>query len=331
MKTPALFADEKNIRYLTGVGRISGLLLVTESKKYFLTSDAEAASNSSAKITVIKIQKDPTKELGLLLRKLKIKRLYSPVSTMTTEQHGKLKKIAKLEDNTDEINAILSVKSREEITKIKKACEYADEAMKAAKDSIRIGVTEKRVRREAINAVIDRCEDSSFPMIVASGANSMLTHGYPTDKKIKERETIIVDMGFTFDGYCSDLTRTFAINPTEKQSELYRIVAKAYEKSIASLKEGRKFSDVYETAARVFDETKTRQFWKYSLGHGLGLDIHELPFINGKTKMRVRNGNVFTIEPGLHVTGVGGCRTEDTILFDKKPVNLTRFPKEFEL
>ncbi|MEM0372647.1 MAG: M24 family peptidase [archaeon] len=326
MRTPALFADEKNIRYFAGVSRSPGYLLVTESKKYFLTSDADADS----KAVSIKIQKDALKELGFLLRKLRIKKVFTPFSSISAEQLNRLKKIANLEDSSEEISAIRSVKKKEEVIKIKEACGLADEAMKAARDSIRVGVTEKRVRLEAMEAVLERCEDQAFPMIVASGANSMLTHAYPSDKKIREKETVIVDLGFTVEGYCSDLTRTFAVSPTEKQIKLYETVLRAYEESVACLKKGRKYSDIYEAAGKVFDETKTRQHWKYSLGHGVGLDVHEAPAINAKTKCRVADGNVFTIEPGLHVRDVGGCRIEDTILFYKKPVVLTRFPKVLE-
>jgi Xaa-Pro aminopeptidase len=184
-------------------------------------------------------------------------------------------------------------------------------------------------------------EDVSFPPIVASGANAAVPHHVPSSKKLKIGESIIIDFGFKYKNYCSDFTRTIFIKTVPKRLEIaYNQVEKAYNESINFINQnitpqpplklrggigssspynkGRlggdiNAGDVYQTAIDVLAEKKLDKYFIHSLGHGSGLEIHELPNLSPKSKDRLENGMVFSIEPGVYIPKSGGIRLEDLV------------------
>lgn len=324
MKCPFIIIDDAQLRYFTKVGCISGAALITEQNKYLITRDSELGEKTD--FVVIKSRKRPINALLKIIKILKIRRLGMDLENVPYGVHKKLSKKVRLFDVGAELKKMMEAKSAEEVRRIRNACKLSIEAMKAAHDAIRVGKTERQIRAAAMAAVMDRCEVQAFNFIVASGENSMYTHVFPTNKKIAAGEMVIVDLGVVVDGYHSDMTRTFCISPNREQEKIYDVVLEAQRIAVKNIKEGKKCSAIYNAVEKYFKKQGVEKFWKYDLGHGVGLKIHESPGFSKDSKDVLRRGMTFTIEPGLHIPDVGGVRIEDTVWLDKKPALLTKYP-----
>ena len=236
----------------------------------------------------------------------------------------------KVEDISAMLDRQRLVKDAAEIKAIRKACAYADRAMSAARESIRPGVTEKAIRNELLHSVMHKAQNIAFDPIVASGENTMPIHLLPTDRKIRAGETIIIDIGFRHDTYCSDLTRTFSIRPTKEQRKTYGIVERAQQIAIDYAYPNMEASELAKEVNGHLEKEGQMKHARYALGHGVGTQVHEPPSISEKSKDTLPAGSVFTLEPGLHPK-TGGVRIEDTFVMTGKGARpLTRSGKGFE-
>ena len=175
-------------------------------------------------------------------------------------------------------------------------------------------------------------EDLSFPAIVASGANAAIPHHVPSHKPLKAGESIIIDFGFKYKNYCSDFTRTVFLKKVPKILEVaYNQVEKAYNGSMQYidgtllLKQKSPIKqllagDVYQKSVDILAEKKLDKYFIHSLGHGTGLEIHELPNLSPKSKDILKNGMVFSIEPGVYIPKVGGIRIEDLVYLESSKI-----------
>lgn len=172
-------------------------------------------------------------------------------------------------------------------------------------------------------------EGTSFPAIVACGAGSAEPHYEPKVKKLKEHTSLLLDFGFTYKGYHSDMSRTLFLGmPTKKMRHIYELVLKNNIERIAECKEGTPLKTLAENAVGLFDARGYAEQSIHSLGHGVGVNIHERPFFGTDAETPLREGMVLTIEPGLYFPGHFGVRIEDMVLVTKKgPVTLTRSPR----
>jgi Xaa-Pro dipeptidase len=158
----------------------------------------------------------------------------------------------------------------------------------------------------------------SFPAIAASGSNAAVPHHVPSGKKIRAGEPLILDFGFKYKNYCSDFTRTVFLKRAPKKMETaYIQVEKAYLQSMAMAKPGIKAGKVYDEAVRVLAEKHLEKYFIHSLGHGTGLEIHELPNLSPGSKDLLLPGTVFSIEPGVYLPKIGGIRIEDLVYLTK--------------
>ncbi len=228
------------------------------------------------------------------------------------------------------VDTLRAVKTDEEIGYLREALRMTDVAFEAAEARARVGMTEKEladiVAEELRNA---GSEGESFPTIVASGPNAAKPHHSPGQRVMQEGEPIIIDMGALHNGYAGDLTRTIWFGePSAALVTMYRNVQAAFDSAIA--KAGPNITGVQlDAAARdVFAEQGTDQYFVHSLGHGLGLRVHEAPSASFRSSDTLVPGNVVTIEPGLYVPGEGGVRIEDVVLITEDGAeNLTGAPK----
>lgn len=177
-------------------------------------------------------------------------------------------------------------------------------------------------------------EDVSFPAIVASGANAAIPHHVPGNKKLKPGETIILDFGFKFKNYCSDFTRTVFLKKVDKKMETaYDSVEKAYVSSMDFIgsKKGVTGHEVYQKAVGILAEKGLDKYFIHSLGHGTGLEIHELPNLSPRSKDILQNGMVFSIEPGVYMPKTGGVRIEDLVYLENgKPKKFIEVPTKLK-
>jgi Xaa-Pro aminopeptidase len=328
-KLPVFVYGESNLRYYTGVAYLGGGLLI-DKENILLANDMEMAHKVNEFIGVFKIKENTISDLLKVLKERKIKRLGVELPLVSYALYKKFQaKGIKLVDASKIMSDIREIKTEEEIRKISKACELADKAMKEVVSAIRPGASERQIRTRAMS-VLTECEDVAFSFIIASGPNSEYTHVYPSDRRISSGELIIVDLGFKVDGYCSDLTRTFCINPSPAQKAFYSTILEAQKRAAVAAIPGIECDKVRGVVEDFFRKDDLLDYWKYSLGHGVGLEVHEPPYFFKGAKEKLKNNMTFTLEPGLHIPGTGGIRIEDTLLLDKKPIKLTDFEYSIE-
>ncbi|MEM2900881.1 MAG: M24 family metallopeptidase [Thermoplasmata archaeon] len=216
----------------------------------------------------------------------------------------------------DAVGKLRLQKEKEEIVRIKKAVSISDSAYEYLKNRLlNEGEMEREVARKLENYMRKKgIESVSFPAIVASGKNSAYSHHDNSSKKIKNGESVIVDYGACYEGYCSDITRTFMIGKIPKKlKEIYNIVLEANKKAISAARKGAEYKEIDEAARKVINESGYGRYFVHSTGHGIGLEVHESPRIAPTSEGKVSEGEVFTIEPGIYLPGLGGVRIEDMV------------------
>ena len=232
------------------------------------------------------------------------------------------------------INKLRGVKSPEEIQRIKKAIKQSDSGQTFAHNLVESGkgLSEKEIRSE-IDYFMARkgIQENSFGTIVASGPNAAHSHHSNTDRKLELGDPVICDFGVFWNGYCSDITRTYFVGgtPSEKWKKIYNIVMEANKRSTEALIEGSTGHKV-DKAGRDFIRKKGfGANFVHGTGHGFGLEIHEYPSITYKSRVKIENSMAVTIEPGIYIPGKGGIRIEDDVLPNgNEPTVLTTAEKE---
>ncbi len=211
------------------------------------------------------------------------------------------------------------IKGPQELAKIRKALKITALAMEFIKDFIRPGVRELEIAAEWERFIrYQGAAGSAFDLIVASGANSAFPHHTPTSRKITDNDTVLIDAGVDYLGYKSDLTRVFFLGKINSLARrIYALVLKAQAMAIKKIKPGEKASIIDAASRRYIVSKGYGNCFVHSLGHGVGLDIHEGPNISGKSEEILREGMVFTVEPAVYFPGEFGIRVEDMVLVTK--------------
>jgi Xaa-Pro aminopeptidase len=323
-----LVTDLKNVRYLTGFTGSSAHLLATGSEAVFFTDSrytTQAASEVPRSFKHRTMEKGWMEEVVAEVSRLGVKTLAFEERRLSYGSFAKLKKNigrVKLVPAADMVERGRLIKDSVEIGLIRRSIAVLDIGFKAAEKLVRPGVVERDVAMELeLGFKRAGAEGASFDIIVASGLRSALPHGKASDKRIKSREFVIVDMGVLSDGYCSDETRTFFVGKASaEQKKIYRVVKDAHDLAMEKAGPGVKASDVDRAARDYIEKSGYGKFFGHGTGHGVGLDIHEAPAVNPRSAETLKEGMVFTIEPGVYVPGLGGVRIEDMALVTKNGV-----------
>jgi Xaa-Pro dipeptidase len=226
------------------------------------------------------------------------------------------------------------VKTGPELSAMREAARLTDNAAKVLENEIIApGKTERQVALELDNVLRSNknVQAVSFETIIASGAHAAYSHHDNTNSKLRDGDLVICDFGVFVDGYCSDLTRTFPVGRISNELEnIYNIVYEAQQKAIKSVKPGKPYSVVDTAAREVIKEHGYAKYFVHSLGHGLGLEVHEaVAGINVGSKTKMQKNHTFTIEPGIYVPRIGGARIEDDVLVTESGVELlTKYPRK---
>lgn len=320
-----------NRRYLTSFQTSSGVVLILDDIKYFLTDFRyiEAAKNSVLDFIVIE-STDYIKDINILIKKYNVKELSIEDKYLTYYMYNQLinEINCKLLPLGDYFENKRRHKTKEEIEKISKAQSIAHIAFDDILNFISCGISEKEIKARLIYTMLKNgAEDISFDPIVASGINGSLPHAQASDKIIKKGEFITLDFGCKYDGYCSDMTRTIAFgNVDEDMLKTYNTVLLAQETAIKNIKLGEAYSTIDDIARNII--LKSGVDFGHSLGHGIGLFVHEMPSVSKKSTDLITSGDVFSIEPGIYLAGKYGVRIEDLIyISDEKYINLTKCKK----
>ncbi len=323
-----LITDTKNAYYFTDFFSMSyAYLLVYPGDNAFLfvpELEYEEAHNKVKNCIIRKVDRNQ-ELLKMIQQNLEIKQVKElgfEESTMTVDFYLTLLEkfdFLNLKKGSKIIDELRIRKNREEIDKIIRACKIADKGMITAMDKIEEGVTEIDVALEAEYVMRkEGSEAAPFETIVASGNRSALPHGISSDKKIERGDYVIIDLGAKYEGYCSDITRTITVGaPTEKQMAIFKSVLKTQRTVIEECKIGKNASEMDQLARKLFAEEKLEEYFVHSLGHGVGLDVHEFPVLASKSKDIILENSVFTVEPGIYIPNFGGVRIEDVIQVTK--------------
>ncbi|MBS7638304.1 aminopeptidase P family protein [Candidatus Bathyarchaeota archaeon] len=225
------------------------------------------------------------------------------------------------------------IKDPQEEALMRRAGELASIGMNSIMESLREGVREFELAAEAVHSMMRAgAEGLAFPISIASGPRSVYPHAGVTDREIKRGDFVTVDLGASYKEYKSDLTRTFIVGrPTKEKAEIYETVLKAKEAAMMEFKEGAKGRDLDKTARDIIDKEGSSEYFVHSLGHGVGLDIHEPPSLSEISEDTLTSGNIVTCEPGIYIPGKGGVRIEDTVLVGRGGAErLTRFVESLD-
>ncbi|MEM2875994.1 MAG: Xaa-Pro peptidase family protein [Candidatus Bathyarchaeia archaeon] len=251
---------------------------------------------------------------------------------LDAEDYMKLREIIErvsLEPKGELIWKLRRVKDNYEIKMIREAAKITSMGMEKAIDFIKPGIREYEVAAEAEYVMRRNGADGmAFETIVASGERTSLPHGGCTRRRIKRSEIVMVDLGAKYGGYCVDMTRTIVVGtPNQRQRDLFYAVKSAQEQAMKTLKDGVEAYKPDEEARKTLKMSKLEEHFVHSLGHGLGLEVHEPPALKAGNVETLEKGNVVTIEPGVYIPGFGGIRIEDTVhILEDGFEKLTSFP-----
>ncbi|MBT3835391.1 aminopeptidase P family protein [Candidatus Peribacteria bacterium] len=312
-----IISNPINIRYLTGLN-ISAGIIVLSGKKIELFTDSrylEIAKSAPKKISVHNID-----NLSKRLKKAKKVRFESEDITVSRlNRWKKLFKGTKLIPAEEIIEKIRRRKSNEEIKNIKKACAITDEIMKKIPRMLKPGIKESKLSWKIESLAHELgAESMSFDSIVAFGKNSSKPHHKPGNSKLKKGDVIQIDIGVKVNGYCSDCSRVFfASKPTDKQKQVFDLLSKTVTEVTKLTKTGCTNISLDKAARKILGEYE--EYFIHSLGHGVGLEVHEGPSISQKAKkVKLLENEVITIEPGIYFPGKWGMRIEDTVVVGTK-------------
>ena len=324
----------KNIYYLSGFWGTAATLLLTQKTQYLLT-DARYSSEARDLATDFEIIEttDTSEQLNQLLKKEVIRQVgfEDTLSFAAVKRLQTILTVAELKPLTDFVELQRQVKSESEIATIKKACQISDQAFQDLLKFVEPGKTEIEVANFLDFKMREfGASGTSFDTIVASGIRSALPHGRATHKPIDFGDVVTVDFGCYYNHYASDMTRTFFVGDANpKLKEMYRVVQSAQEAVIEKSIAGLTYGEYDRTARAIIDKAGYAEAFTHGIGHGLGLDVHEIPYFSKASNSPLLENMVITDEPGIYLTGVGGIRIEDDLLITKQGVEvLTLAPKE---
>jgi Xaa-Pro dipeptidase len=258
-------------------------------------------------------------------RRLKLKQIGCDTITVSTYLvFSQELKDVKIEEKPDLCWNLRRIKEEKEIALMKRAAYLTDVGAKAAVEAVKPGVHEYEVAAEAEYAMRSKgSEGTAFETIVASGTRAAYPHGICSDRIICEGEFVIIDLGATYQGYKCDITRTvIAGTPKKEQNKVFDVVLEAQKAGVMSIHAGVTAKDADTTVREIIDKAGYGENFLHSLGHGVGLDIHELPTLSQLSKDTLTEGNVVTVEPGIYLPNFGGVRIEDTIVVLKDHAEL---------
>ncbi len=271
-----------------------------------------------------------------LLKKLKPTLIGYEGNDISLSLFTKVKKISgkvKFENVNHCINELRMSKTETEIKLIKKAQSITDDLLIELKKILKAGMSELDIAwKIRLLAHELGADDISFEPIVAINENAAAPHHQNSSRKLKKGDRLLLDMGVLYQGYASDMTRVlFSKKPTEFEQKIYTIVWTAQEQAIAQIKAGKHGKEIDTIARSVIQDAGYGEYFTHSLGHGIGLDVHELPNLSSRYDKPLVEHSVVTSEPGIYIEGRIGIRLEDMVIVgENKAVNITKSPKVLE-
>jgi Xaa-Pro aminopeptidase len=333
-----LITNPDDIRYLTGFSGEDSVALV-QSRKVTIVSDfrfAEDLEVVKGRSRVVMRDGRMADALGALTRDEGVERIGVQSEHLTLAErrtYGATIGARRLVPTEGLLSGLRVIKDELEVAQIRKAARLQEQALLATLDDLRPGQREREIAARLEFEMKSRgASGPSFPTIVASGAFSSRPHAVPAGAKTAKNRVLLIDWGARLDGYCADMTRTFALGSWPKaMREVYGIVLEAFEAALATVRAGVSCRAVDAAARSVIADAGYGERFGHGLGHGLGLEVHEAPRLSRQSDDTLRPGMVVTIEPGIYLPGVGGVRIEDDVLVtDSGARNLSTLPRDID-
>ncbi len=320
-----LLTSLPNIRYLSGFTGSNAFMLILPERVLFCTDHrykAQAAEEVRAS-QIIFTTGTLLEPLWKILHRKSRRRIGFESGSLTVAAFMGLRRLAhsvKLVPTEGVVEQSRIVKDEQEISKIERAAAITDNVIRKILTILKPGIREQDLAAE-ISYWHRRlgADADGFDPIVASGERGALPHARASSKKIQYREMVTIDIGCRVDGYHSDLTRTVAVGkPKAEMKKIYGIVLDAQKKAIDRIRDGVPAKSIDRVARTAVSKAGYDKYFRHSTGHGVGLEVHELPRISSKSKDMLLKGSVVTVEPGVYVPGLGGIRIEDDVIITEE-------------
>ena len=321
-----LIHPDPNITYFAQMKPSFAFLLITPTTAFLSLSKLDK-SPSTNEISVLPLQKDwDKKKADSKIKKIGVNK--SSISLSHVEKLQKMYPHAKLVDISSSLNELRSQKTPEEIAKITRACAITTQAFNALvrEFSLNKFKTEQDVAFFLEKFIRERGAELAFPTIVASGKNSATPHHVTSSAKLT-KGFLQLDLGACYKNYCSDMSRSLYIGkPSSAEKAHYRLLHQVQTKIMEKVAINKSFAELEKISRKSLG--KYSSYFIHSLGHGVGVEIHEAPVFSKEAKQTIKPNHIFTIEPGIYFPRKYGIRIEDTLLFNGKAKILTTAPKE---
>ena len=328
----------ENVRYISGFSGEDSSLLVTRSKKYFLT-DPRYTEQAALECPQFELYnwRTPGKTIGdaveVIAKKENLRIIGFESEYITVAKYTQLQNTEGVEfvPTSEVIELFRSIKSIQEIEYSKAACEIASRAFDKICKEIRIGITEKEIASKLSHfMVMEGADTKPYGGIVISGARTSLLHGIPSSKAIEYGDLVLMDYGCQYHGYLSDMTRTVVVGKaSSRQKEIYELEKQMVSDVEEILKPGVTSVEAYNASIHAIKNTEYLPYHYSGIGHGVGLFVHESPFIGANGSYVLAPNNIITVEPGIYIPGWGGIRIEDQVLITEMGCeNLIKATKE---
>ncbi len=326
--------EPENLFYMTGFwGEAIGILEAGKTTIIAPKLEAERAKAESVDCTVVGSERGADL-ISDLVGKIKNKKACTDCQNYTTMQLLK-KSVPKLRHSTGPFYDARIIKDLEEISILKKASKIIDDMYELCTNKIKKGQSESELQSILMSYAMNNemfatgYKSTLNPLIIAGGPNGALPHAQVTGRKFANGDLIVVDLTLRYKGYVSDATRTFGLGKvSDKGKEVYEIVRESQKKGLQAVRPNRSCKSVDDACRDYIKKYGYGKYFIHSTGHGIGLEVHELPNISYRSTATLRKNMAVTVEPGIYIPEKFGVRIEDSVIVDDRPILLHRFTKE---
>lgn len=315
-----------NVRYLTGFSGSNGACTLRADGSATLFTDGRYGDQAAAECSGVDVV--IARNLLVSAAETMSGRWGVETHALSVDDHAALSQAVGDVELTPAgrlVERLREVKDADEIAAIERACAVSVDALTDLLDVAMAGRTERQVARDLEWRMFERgAEALAFETIMASGPNSAIPHHRPTDRVVEPGDLVKIDFGARVDGYHADCTRTFVVGKAaDWQLEIHAAVQASQAAGVAALRTGVPVADADRAARSVLDDAGWLAYFTTGVGHGVGLEIHEDPYVGARTAGKLAAGTTLTMEPGIYLPGRGGVRIEDTVLVGETPQVLT--------
>lgn len=327
--------EPENLFYMTGFWGEAIGLLEKNGKTTIIAPELEVgrAKDESEDCDVITAERG-TGLVTSLVKKIKKNRVCTDCQNYSIMTSLK-KSIPKIKSSTEPFYNARIIKDENEIKILKKASKIIDEMFEICSKKIKVGQKESELQTILMTyAMEQQMFDTGYkstlnPLIIAGGPNGALPHAQVTQRKFKKGDLVVTDLTLRYKGYVSDATRTFAIgNISSQAKESYEIVKESQKLGLKAVKPNANCKDVDFACRKYIDDKNYGQYFIHSTGHGIGLEVHELPTVSYRSDTKLKENMAITVEPGIYIENKFGIRIEDSLIVKERPIVMHKYTKD---